>query len=348
MGFLADPLAFKARYPRIAARELRWEPPWPPDSRNSFWELYLGNTVLDAVAGDKAWKAMVPLHLPEAAQVGTLAAPVRRLAIEGFGYPHAIGVSATVFLEGDWSLDEAVEAAFAARKARYELTSPVASPRATLEDIARQALNGLREDMRGTPAPPLSVLGAPFSVATAVNGSVAAPPAAPPPHGDVHRALEGLCRWHPLWRQNRLHPMDGETCLKFKDKLFSRPDHVLYGLERGRSVWFPGYFGGAPRRTLGCYHRNLVMASLQTEALLALVRLAMGFIDRRQVMIPSLELLARNAAGALGRLYGGSKETYRSRSLWLQIRDSGLIPAIERLRGYFGMSPEALTLPGGP
>ena len=71
------------------------------------------------------------------------------------------------------------------------------------------------------------------------------------------------------WKNDALHPWDASTCLKIRHAPLS---HVLYGLDRGRAVWFPDLFTKQGRvHALGCYHRNLTLLSLQTESLVELM-----------------------------------------------------------------------------
>lgn len=48
---------------------------------------------------------------------------------------------------------------------------------------------------------------------------------------------------------------------------------------------------------------------------------------------------AKNAAGILGRLYGGVKSTYRSWSPHIQIDQNQLVEDINKVRDFFNMNP---------
>jgi hypothetical protein len=180
------------------------------------------------------------------------------------------------------------------------------------------------------------------------------------PMGAVHRALEALCSWHQTWKNDVLHSWDTSTCLKIRHAPRS---HVLYGLERGRAVWFPDLFSKQtsalsgvsitlPDRavrvpnfftkerrvhSLACYNRNLTLLSLQTESLVELMRAAGACIDANKPMPLAMEELAKGAAGILGRLYGGTQDTYRSWSPRAHIDGNHYADTINKVRHFFNM-----------
>jgi hypothetical protein len=113
---------------------------------------------------------------------------------------------------------------------------------------------------------------------------------------------------------------------------------VLYGLDRGRAVWFPDLFTKQGRvHALGCYHRNLTLLSLQTESLVELMCAAGAYIDATKPLPLAMEDLAKGAAGVLGRLYGGNQDTYQSWSPRAQIDGNRYADTINKVRQFFAM-----------
>jgi len=122
------------------------------------------------------------------------------------------------------------------------------------------------------------------------------------------------------------------------------PSHLLYGLARGRAVWFPASFLdlGKQRSSLACYHRNLMFASLQTESLAGLMVLARERYQNPAPASPlsnSMDALLQSAAEVLGRLYVGDAKTYRSSSPTVQIKDNKWLDTINYVRNVFGQAP---------
>jgi len=345
MGFLGDPGRYELEFSKAESGESRWLLPWANVGARRFWEYYLGT----GARYDTAWKNLVPLYRPSQARVKPLSQPLSRITVEGFYYPHGVAGLITIVVKQDLDLYDVVDMSVQARcSGKYSATWPDgATEQIDLRELASHTLERLRTEVMGQGKTPQAHSGDPFTVVTAVDGQVDDRDleAQPPQNGEVHRAMEALCEWHPLWRERHPHALDEKTSFKFKAKDQSPSSHILYGLSRGRAVWFPGYFTrtGRPEiRKLGGYHRNLTLASLQTESLLAMMTIVSGYLNRLEPLPPNLEKLARGAAGALGRLYGATNPTYRSWSSYRQIADSGLTGIIEKARDYLGMKPSKL------
>jgi hypothetical protein len=175
-------------------------------------------------------------------------------------------------------------------------------------------------------------------VATVVRGEGVDPGALPAEGGQVHRMLEAVTTWRPSWQHDDLRNLPlSQASLRIRT---APPSHVLYGRERGRAVWFPALFTqkGGDLHSLSCYHRNLVLASLQVESLSgAISETAKQIGDGLPLSVGHREC-ARRAAGILGRLYGGV-DTYRSWSPRVHIEQNGLVTVLNDVRDYFNMDP---------
>ena len=308
--------------------------PWRSWRPQHFWERYLEVGDLKSVDSERAWKHLMPLRS------GSLAKPTKRadcrLVVEGFYYPHGVGTVASITIRTDpvapLPLFDMVAKANALRWGTYEVTwrddSTVA--KLPLQALAAQALNRLSAIAGNEGAVVSAPLDQPFSIASVVDAKGAQVDQPITPNGRVHRALEALCTWDRFWKKANLHPLDDSTMLAHMRQK-SLPGHVLYALERGRAVWFPGWFtenyadGEDLRKKLhavGCYQRNLMFLSLQAASLLALIRGAAGILAGHQPLSTTLKGVVGKGAGALARLYGGSADSYRARSVRTQIEGS--------------------------
>ena len=100
----------------------------------------------------------------------------------------------------------------------------------------------------------------------------------------------------------------------------------LFALERGRAIWIPEHYSDLPiytgdekyrlrQRSLGCYHRNLTMAVLQTRGLINLVRRSNEFLSDKSQISFLISNPVKKSAEMLNKLYLGDEETYRSWSV---------------------------------
>lgn len=342
------PLAFLGRRPSYARRfeealeggnvPLDLEAPWPRPSGQYFWTYYLEGCTPGRVSGVRAWKALVPFRGEVPATVEAPWLQPGRLTLEGYFYPHGLALVVTASCRSALTPGEAVEKAFEIRRTkRYSVEWPSreGSDVLALDALASRALFELRrrsflfagvDDRSVTP----------FSVTTVVQGEGVDPGAQPQRGGKVQRMLEAVTTWWPTWRYDELPELENAT-LKIRR---APPSHVLYGHKRGRAVWFPALFTqkGGDLHSLSCYHRNLVLASLQVESLSGLVAVTAKQIDEGAWLAASHQECARRAAGILGRMYGGVA-TYKSWSPRVQIEQNDLVPVVNRVRDYLDMSP---------
>jgi hypothetical protein len=110
---------------------------------------------------------------------------------------------------------------------------------------------------------------------------------------------------------------------------------LVYGTNRGRAVWFPDLLADSVRPTLACYHRNLALASMQVESLCGFAHGIASQVNENNALNFAEEECARNAAGLLGRLYGGKSSIYRSWSVRAQIDQNNFVSDIDTVRALF-------------
>lgn len=203
--------------------------------------------------------------------------------------------------------------------------------------LAREVLRALRTRAMGAGASVAARSAEPFSVVTVVTGTGVSPGTPTLDGGQVHRALEAVTCWRPTWQHDSL-PALADASLPTRTV---PPSHVLYGRKRGRAVWFPALFmlPAGQLRTLACFHRNLVLASLQVESLSRLVSSTAKELRAGRLLSAGHSDCARRAAGVLGRLYGATPDIYRSWSPRVHIEQNNFTSPVNTVRAHFGMPP---------
>jgi len=316
--------------------------PWLSPTGNFFWTYYLDGRRPGDLTGEQAWNNLVPLRGRVPARIAGDKA-TERVGLEAFYYPHGLALVATATLQDSFTLEAAVEAAFAFRRRdTYEVSwDPQlrrAAERLTLPQAADACLAVLRHGVLGKELTPEVRSAEPFSVVTVVRAKGVAPSKAVAAGGKVHRALEAMASWRAGWKAQALPPFGDATVPTLSGNAGS---DVLYAHPRARVVWFQRLLGGrqVDTRALGCYHRNLMFLSMQVESLGGLLRgTATGLTGAGALPAAQLDC-ARRAAGILGRLSGATRDTYRSWSPSKQIDQNGLVEPVNAVRHYFGMTP---------
>lgn len=345
---LADPDQYKDAFEKAHTVEEPWMLPWITGHRQHFWQYYLQPVEpsnFQDLSAVNARAFFVPLRLPACAQViardGTVA------TIEGFCFPHSVGIVATIHVRPPHPLPllQMVDAAVAARNADFQLVWKNKTPatHGALQGLADKMVERVHDLALTDAAAVGRPLPFPITVATVIDADMqtSAPstvPVAPPETSAANsaavsgatiscrgetfddesfgHALNALCLLQPGWKKRKF---DGGLP-DFADPALPQ----LLAIERGRAIWLPHRFSAAEakgRKTaLGCYHRNLTLASLQTAALTALIGRADEVLADAKGKLLSLQPkeVAR-AIDLLGKLKGGDYSTYRSWSLRHQI-----------------------------
>ena len=321
--------------------------PWLKKSYGKlFWTHYIRK---NAVSTNEYWRALVPLQfrvaLPGAMPPAKLSLRITAAWLKGktrariFLYPWGIGLIVDIDVLASMSLDEAVllgQDIQRSRRFHVEIDGIERDP--TLKELISMALQQVRTVVygQGMAKGQTSEL---FSTVTVLDADSADPARAVEDGGEFHRALEGMAGWNPLFKSLRLDPLAKSTI----DIKQSPPGHLLYGGHRGRVVWFPGNFRSVAKykHTLSCYHQNLTVASLHTESLCRLTR-DVADVMRNDQQLANVSVTyrecAKHASGILGRLYGGTFDTYRSHSIRHQIQHM-YKEDVSSVRTHFGMTP---------
>jgi hypothetical protein len=319
LPYLASSRRYQDEFDKAKAGTGRWLLPWTVGERQHFWQYYLGTSGtgdLANVDARTAWACLMGLRTPNCANVA--APPGVRITLEGYGFPHSVGVLATAFIRPTTPvpLSEMVDLARRCRGTQYDIswTGGGQPTHGSLDSLADALMDRLHQELLGQ-TPHGNPLSSPLTIATVVN---ATGPEALSDQGssdELDQALARLCELgggpgrptHGSWLGDGSDPV--------RDRLTS--------IDRGRAIWMPKHFSDQPSttfrvRALGCYHRNLSVATLQARSLTALLRRAEDFLPREAIS-PRLVQPAQAAIGLLRDLKAGNSNTYQSWSLHDQI-----------------------------
>ena len=319
--------------------------PWPPGagSFNNFWYYYFETRPPDELSGSRAWELFVPLRLSipvRSAQTGTESAPSLqvtadglpgKLRLEAYAYPHGVALLSTVYLAGDYTPKQAVDAIIETERAivlRLIHESKIEKNPYRLPLVEDRILRILTLEMTGG-TESAAHKPEPFLITTVVRGEGAALDEPVANQSERHCLLHALCKREdgdpPALDDLRLEGPTGAN--------------LLYAPPCARAVWIPSAQRSTEVRQtrLGCYHRNLVQLSLQVESLLAVAEMAAASLRmHRSIRDPQLYKMARRAVEILGRLYGKTQSIYHSASAPRQIEENRRSEAVNLVRGYYG------------
>jgi len=297
------------------------EVPWHKRKKQFFWKYYLAGAALEAVSGRQAWEHLVPFRTKLPLTVKNWKKGTVR--VEGFYYPHGLALAVTFQVNGPLTLDGAVELAYAIRDGEEKFVTQEDQSVRSLDDLAENALTQMRHTLfqqGGTPGKPSE----PFTIFTLVQGDRFTPFS---PGGPVHLALQSVTEWMPDRETATLREL---AKVQVPLRGSAAAGSILFGRPRGRAVWLPGLFAKKdPKKpSLGCFHRNLLFASMQVDSLGGLVKGTSDLL-RNQTPLSKLDMTlktcARNAIDRLAELYQGDKDyTYRSNSPKAQIEQNYL------------------------
>ena len=325
-GFMPSATGYCSKFKSClqSSNNLGYGLPWKTvgkywERNNRFWLRYL-RYLLDDVnrLPREAWDNLVPFRL-----LSFGSSTDRSLAIEGYIYPHGIGVvvnhyvkfgTGKTFIEAAQLAGEEVNNKTWIIDWSHGIPSPVSDEGFGIESIIKEALNRLSDVALGYGSRPSLIPCSRFAVSSVIGGSV---------DGDtdwndtkcLHHYLGALCpsqSWGQISNGSSRATIEG--CDSGK---------ILYLLKEEKVVWFPATLKHVTaknavkkRHKLTCYHRNLIMATLQTESLYRFLCLAR---ETPPPLPDNLDTMARAAARQLGLLYIGCENTYTSWAIHHQI-----------------------------
>ncbi len=346
LGFLGNGNSFADMFDKARQKKsvsLGLTAPWDKAGMH-FWEYYLENkSALADTPGSTAWRFLVPFRgkVPVQVKVPSLTSNEGKCLVESFYYPHGFACVVTFTIARTLTLADAVAVAFEIRKdKKLEVEWPSGTKeQLALKAFAAKCLADIRQGALGPSASSGASAVEPFTVFTVLKGKGTKTDLSPLDSKLVRSVLEAVTTWPSVWPKAQLPVFDDKVKLALRAA--AAATDTLYARKRGRAVWFPDAFTDTKQRSsLSCYHRNLLVASLQTESLCGLATATVQEINT--VGWPGLRVMHRDcatlAAGILGRLYGGDQATYRSLSPRYQIVQNGLEADVNEIRDKSNMA----------
>jgi hypothetical protein len=318
---LADSFQFLKKSERYRKGLAGLEVPWHKRKKQFFWKYYLAGPALEAVSGKQAWEHVVPLRAKLPVTVKDWKKGI--VTLEGFYYPHGLALAVTFRVNGPFTLDDAVKLAYDIRDGGEKFITQEDKLERSLDSLGENGLTQMRNTLFKQGGVP-GKQGEAFTIFTLVKGDPFTPFEL---GGPVHRALQSVTEWMPDPETATLRPLP-EVQVPLRGS--AAAGSILFGRRRGRAIWLPGLFAKKdPKKpSLGCYHRNVLFASMQVDSLGGLVKGTANLL-RNQTPLAKLDMTlkacARNAIDRLRELYEGDKDkTYRSNSPKAQIEQNYL------------------------
>lgn len=351
LGFLGSRDSYAETFDKVLKKEpvpAQLKAPWDKAGQH-FWQYYLENKQkLEEMPGDKAWKFLVPFRGRIAVKQVTapsLTGESVNFQLESFIYPYGFGLVITVTIKASQNLTDAAKVLSEVRKdGRLEVEwESGGKEQLYLNQLAHKCLDLVRQQALGPTAGAGSIPVEPFTVFTILKGTGTDLDAPLVQDEEIHALLEGVTTWPAIWKKSNLPGLDAQVILPLKAS--ASDGAIVYARDRGRAVWFPALFTDVSkvRSSLSCYHRNVVFASLQTESLCRFLMETAHQITSASWL--SLRVMHRDcaklAAGIVGRMYGGNKETFRSMSPRYQIQQNDYEKEINTIRSICSMLPLA-------
>jgi hypothetical protein len=310
-----------------------------------FWVKYLSAINPGNVTTGNLWLHAVPLRATAAPVTLSLppgltgwapagAVTESRVTAESFLYPFGLGLIISVTVKGALTGGSWIDLACALSHQpikgvhfdgeAFEQKLPV---------LARDSVAKLAARDFG-PMADAPDIADPFTIMTVIQG--AGVPAEAAPDETARRYVQAGATLDPRWSTAKLYDLVmGENLIDIKST--ASPGDVVYAVERGRTIWSPSAFSAppGPKNSLGCYYRNQVFASLQTEALCRLAKAMYQRIQNDRDQPAHLDDLAKIANAILPGMHQGTA-TYRSKSIQKLIDDNGMTDAMQSLVKRYG------------
>ena len=311
--------------------------PWPRSAgekypeHNHFWNGYVLNDLRKrprSDPGERAWDAVVPLRRSMAlAHIDH----ADRTYIEAWYHPHGVAVAVTARFNGTF------DAATMKRTANAFLSGPLdvtwtgdpAAEKLTLIKLALSALDKLRTEAfgkveHGNRSDPMRVV-----TITKASRDPAEDDAAQAPFLAAAISIAG-----------------GSSTTT------TAPDRDVYVVPNGRAIvnWDQALSTEKNVHRLGCFHRNVTVATMQTASILVAADLLTVVSDDAQGVVPvRVEPFARRVAGLIGRINRGpasapdpsvaGDKIYSAPFLRAQIAEANALGRLNTLRDRLQMTP---------
>lgn len=322
--------------------------PWSIPVGQNFWSKYLDEDNLNRVDMGRVWNNLVPFRFKVRCESLEMEDFPGRLFIECYLYPFAY----TVILTAAYSSqgDDIVDVTEMLLKLKKEKVLKVkwnpgdkdGNPQ-NLSDIFFQTFSALVKDFKdshwekNTKGNASNRPFEPFSVVSFLKGEGEMDDALCKDDNGIHKALATLSVWEPYFKKYSPPSID-RTKIPISGKSTT---NILNGSKRGRVIWFPSeLLAKDKKRTIACYHRNLMFLSMQVDTLSRIVCVLAELSKYGQFnKIPYFyRICGKKAVQILGRLYGGySDKTYHSKSPKYHIEQNGFKDKVNLIRSIFEM-----------
>ncbi|SHM15109.1 hypothetical protein SAMN05216428_11558 [Nitrosospira sp. Nsp11] len=335
----------KAVEPSVSGAPLL-ELPWPRKGTHWFWSRYLRANPIRKISGSYAFVRLLPFrrHGSPASGLGVALSDgvtPEHVLSEAWFHPHMVTFAVHFTVSGEFTLEKMSDLCLELRQGRV-LTELGDGALYKLDEVAAKHLEALLlEGVGENTGPPTPVT--PFSLVTVLNGDGGVDQAIV--EGElIHRTLEAVTQWD-RWRMGAL---DGG---RISSRLSTSAAPLLFGHARSRVVWDPYRFSTNGSVSLSCYHRNLFVGTMQTEALLSFARVAEEEekAGRRPRAIRDCEDAVLKHIIALHK---GEDTTYRSASLRRFIDDHAFRRSVDnlaqRIKGEELPALPVQLVPGSP
>lgn len=342
---LANPTLARRPHNNAPALEL----PWPAKGTHWFWCRYLEANPIRRVRGAYAFYSLIPLRRHESLVRGLTTgnidghpqaallqqAHLEQISGEAWFHPHMASFAINITVKGQFTPIQMAEVCLILRRDRL-FQFPGQSKEWKLDELAAQTLDKLLQEAVGpthaAPVPPVT----PFTIVTVLEGDSDDLNNAVTDGDEVHTALEIITQWR-TGRMGKLAHGD----------ISHDPDHgatstisggLLFGHERSRAVWDPSRFTVYGGTSLSCYHRNLLVGTMQTEALLTFTKLDSELILNNQ-RPRGFRDCEDTTLKRIIALYHADRQTYRSASLRHFIAAHPLRPSVNAIAEYLDKPP---------
>jgi hypothetical protein len=320
--------------------------PW--EWHSGFWKSYLkeqndenAEVDLNNVKAARLVKDLVPLRAKVSARIEAPALPgQRRFSLEAFIYLHGVALIATTDVvskdPAGFTLEQVIQMALLVKSGSYKVTWPDGTSESlSLAKLAEKCMDLVRTNYLGPDAtkPRRTSFSDPFRVMTIIKGEGVDPAQKVEQGKAIHFALQAITQWTPDYKDTK--PGDLATArIRVPPSIRYADGRIFYRDKRARVIWFPNTFivTDSKIRSLSCYHRNIVSASMQVESLSNLVAAILARVRDKKVPTDTQKSYAHRAIVNLRLMYAGVNYTYRSRSLPLQMIDSGAVENINALQ----------------
>jgi hypothetical protein len=305
-----------------------YAPPWPAHADRGFWHSYLdqedGPLHVATISGRQAYGQLIPVRISLPL---LLTAPLDDTTVtsEGFVWPWGAAIAVTLTHRRPLTgFDTLAEAAFVLRDEPYA-TRPAGASAPLAEHVARALAEISHTAFGAAPGQPWGQ----FSLHSTIRAA-GERTCFDPAHEPVHRVLQAVTGFSPSWRNDELRDLEK---VRVAGLSIQPKDQITMGIRRGCAIWSPEHFlapSGAVH-TVGCHHRNLVMATVQTQSLLRFVIGTGDRIAQGKAIEGDYQAITKRAVGALVRLWAGRK-SYRSGVVMDYVEGDDDREAINRVR----------------